>query len=377
MLLSVSTGKVGSSLFLLGLLFCGQASAQGSTGQAAIDAEGVYHLPPFAVPPSALASQEARPRATNNSDRPSPEAALVAIDGIKELRRVYEAAAESIYKDLQSALPAAVAGRVIHGVQTDVITPTAGVAAHKRDKVLINLHGGGFVFGSRLWGVIGSIPVAHVGGYQVISVDYRLGPEHRFPAASEDVTAVYAELLNTYRSENIGIYGCSVGALLTTQAVASLGQRGLPRPGAIVLNGGGAVYPNIGDSHYLAGAFLTGIPSYPPNGQDFISKLKTLYFRQGDDENALAFPGFHLDVLKGFPPTLIVNSTRDPSMSAAIYTHRQLKRAGVPAELHIWEGVSHCFTSDHRLPEAREAYAEIVGFFDSHLGRSSRGSEAQ
>jgi epsilon-lactone hydrolase len=96
---------------------------------------------------------------------------------------------------------------------------------------LINLHEGGFVFGGRWGGQIESIPIAAVGKFKVMSVDYRMAPEHRFPAASGDVAAVYRELLNTYQPKNIGIYGCSACGLLTAQAVAWLQKEGLPPPG--------------------------------------------------------------------------------------------------------------------------------------------------
>jgi acetyl esterase/lipase len=72
-----------------------------------------------------------------------------------------------------------------------------------------------------------------VGRIKVVAVDYRLGPENRFPAASEDVTNVYRELLKTYRPENIGIFGCSAGGMLSGQAIPWFLKEHLPLPGAI------------------------------------------------------------------------------------------------------------------------------------------------
>ena len=79
------------------------------------------------------------------------------------------------------------------------------------------------------------MPVASLGKIRVVAVDYRQGPEHVFPAASEDVTAVYRELLKHYPAENIGIYGNSAGAVLTAMVIAWFQKEGLPRPGAIGL----------------------------------------------------------------------------------------------------------------------------------------------
>ena len=108
----------------------------------------------------------------------------------------------------------------IDGVYTEVFEPAAGVPAKNVDRVLIHLHGGAFSFGARTGGRLESIPVAHVAGMRVISVDYRQGPEHRFPAASEDVATVYRHLLQSYSPQQIGIFGCSAGGLLTAQVVA-------------------------------------------------------------------------------------------------------------------------------------------------------------
>jgi acetyl esterase/lipase len=81
-------------------------------------------------------------------------------------------------------------------------------------------------------GLVESIPIASVGAIRVITVDYREGPEYSFPAASEDLAAVYAALLKTYKPRNIGIYGCSAGGILTAQSVAWIGSHGMPSPGA-------------------------------------------------------------------------------------------------------------------------------------------------
>jgi epsilon-lactone hydrolase len=80
----------------------------------------------------------------------------------------------------------------IGGVRTAVVVPRDGISPRNIDRVLINLHGGGMVWGARYEGQIMSIPIASVGKIKVITVDYRMAPEYRFPAASEDVAAVFS-----------------------------------------------------------------------------------------------------------------------------------------------------------------------------------------
>src|SRR5690606_9225975 len=118
----------------------------------------------------------------------------------------------------------------IVGVRAAVITPRDGVAPENQHRVLLNLHGGGFVFHRGLsFGQLESIPVAALGRLKVITLDYRQAPFHRFPAATEDVLRVYGELLKHHSAESIGIYGCSAGGTLTAQVVSSLRARSLPR----------------------------------------------------------------------------------------------------------------------------------------------------
>ena len=76
----------------------------------------------------------------------------------------------------------------------------------------------------------------------MIGVDYRQGPEHVFPAATDDVVAVYKELLKTYPAANIGIYGCSAGGMLTGEVVyAHAGRTYLLKPGDSILFDSGAL----------------------------------------------------------------------------------------------------------------------------------------
>ena len=84
--------------------------------------------------------------------------------------------------------------------------PAGGVLDKNKDRILINLHGGGFVIGDTK---TESIPIAAVGKIKVVSIDYRKGPSYKFPAASVDVAAVYKEILKEYRPEYIAIYASS------------------------------------------------------------------------------------------------------------------------------------------------------------------------
>jgi epsilon-lactone hydrolase len=114
-------------------------------------------------------------------------------------------------------------------------TPKAVISAANAKRVLIDLHGGGFMGCWPGCAELESIPIAALGRIRVVSLHYREGPKYKHPAASEDVASAYRELLKTYRSQDIGIYDCSAGGMLTGMAVAWFQRHSLPAPGAIAI----------------------------------------------------------------------------------------------------------------------------------------------
>ncbi|RYY28561.1 MAG: alpha/beta hydrolase [Sphingomonadales bacterium] len=254
------------------------------------------------------------------------------------------------------------------GVVVDIVTPTRAPSGAAAKRVLINVHGGAFMWGSGSGALVEAIPIAATMGVKVVTVDYRLAPEHKYPAASEDVTAVYRALLKQYRPENIGIYGCSAGGVITAQSVAWIGQQGLPRPGAIAtLCGTGAPYS--GDSVYLAGP-LTGTPAMATGPLPDI--LPTRYMAGVPASDTAAYPLISASERAKFPPVLMLAGSRDFAASALTFAHRRLSADGVKSELYLFDGLPHAFFVWPEMPESREAYAIIARFFGRNLGTGKR-----
>jgi acetyl esterase/lipase len=266
---------------------------------------------------------------------------------------------------MRQLYPVDVRSTTVDGVPVQVVTPAGGVAAQNRRRVLVNLHGGSFLWGAGNGGLVESIPIAAIGGFTVIAVDYRMAPEHRFPAASEDVEAVYRALLGHYPAKGIGIYGCSAGAVLTGEAVAWIDRKGLPTPGAIGTFCG-SIGQAGGDSFYI-GAALNGFTSGAASKG--LSQSSNGYLEGQSDDDPLVVPARSPALLGRFPPTLLITGTRDFAMSNTITAQRDLAKAGVDAELHVWDGLWHGFLTDPDLPESREAYQVIADFFARHLAR--------
>jgi len=287
---------------------------------------------------------------------------------IEGLRRFHSEATAKLLARMHDRYPVTITARTIAGINTHVVLPQQGIVANNRGRILINLHGGAFAFGSGNGGLVESVPIAATERIEVITVDYRLAPEHKFPAATEDVAAVYRELLKTHRAENIGIYGCSAGGILAAESVAWFATHNLPQPGAIAtLCATGAEVD--GDSSYLA-PLLFGTPI--PVGGHPLALTGLPYFQGVDPNDPAAFPVVSPQLLAKFPPTLLVAGNRDFSASSLTVMHRRLRAVGVEAELYLFDGLWHAFVVDCTLPESREVYGIIARFFDTHLGYGAK-----
>ena len=269
---------------------------------------------------------------------------------------------QSCYINMTRRYCIKMSSETLSGVHVEIFTPDVGVAKKNKDKVLINLHGGAFIDGMQTISHLESIPISAVGRIKVISVDYRLAPEYKFPAGVDDVVEVYRSLLPTYEPHNIGIYGCSAGALLTSQFIARLEYDGLPLPGAIGMVCASSHGWHGGDSSCIAAGLIEG---YPIDGVI----TNNIYLDTADEKNPLVLPGSHPKVLAKFPPSLLLGSTRDFALSSVVKAHSDLVRVGVTAELYVWEGLGHVFLYDSEIPESREAYDVMVKFFARRLGK--------
>lgn len=344
---------------LFAVLACLFAVPAWAGDAAGVRPDGTVTAASVAIPYSRFASAQARaffPKMLAAGAQAPPLSAPIG-----QSRRFYDRLNSDRVARMRKLYPVTVRHETIAGVGADVVLPEQGASAANRHRVLVNLHGGAFLWGAGSGGLVEAIPIASLGRIEVITLDYRQGPEHTFPAASEDVEAVYRKLLQTHRPGEIGIYGCSAGGILTGEAVARFIVDKVPVPGAIGTFCGSLV-TIAGDSAYV-GPLLNGqgVPAEPLD-------LATLpYFHGVDANDPMVQPGLSPELLRHFPPTLLITGTRDMAMSSVVHSQTLLAQAGVEAELHVWEGMWHSFFSDPELPESRQAYRTIVAFFERHL----------
>jgi epsilon-lactone hydrolase len=325
------------------------------------DPDGTVHVPAFDLPPSTLISHEALEAQKMRARRP---VGYEPSGDIAEARKGLEIMLAPQVAAMRKLFSVDVVDQTMAGVPTRVVTPKDKPFDGKR--VLMNLHGGGFSVCADGCAMLESVPIASVGGYKVVTVNYRMAPEAKHPASVEDAATVYRELLKSYKPKNIGIYGCSAGGALTAEIAAWLPAHGLPQAGAVGIFGAGAVPFGAGDSAWIA-AYIDG--SFPPPARSGATPpdISRGYFGSADMSDPIISPALYPDVIAKFPPTLIITGTRAMDMSPAIYTNSQLLKAGAHSTLIVGEGMGHCYLYQSNLSEARDAYKVIVNFFRENL----------
>jgi monoterpene epsilon-lactone hydrolase len=252
---------------------------------------------------------------------------------------------------------------LIDGVRAFNITPDS-VQPNNRQRVLIHMHGGCYVFAPGESGLPEAVMMAGLGGFQVISVDYRMPPEAFFPAALDDGVTVYKHVLQTTDPKRVAIFGASAGGALTLEIVLRAKQEGIPLPGAIAPGTPMSDVTGVGDTFYTNDMIDNVLVS-----RDGICTAAAQYYAAGHAMNDPLISPIYGD-LTGFPPTILISGTRDLLLSNTVRVHRKLRQAGVEAALHVFEGQSHGhYVRDDSAPETKEAFAEISDFFDKHMAK--------
>lgn len=335
------------------LLFA-QSNSSAPQDSATFDADGTAHVTRVIPMPPTISAEAQKWLETLDAQPPKPMEALPERRTRTDAWRKWDTA------EALKHYPAKVAEATIAGVRTDIITPVEGESGKR---VLINLHGGGF--NSDSGSGIEGIPIANLAKIKVVSVYYRLAPENPFPAAVDDVVAVYKELMKTYSPKSIGVYGTSAGAILTAEVAVRLKFLGLPLPGALGIFSALADFSRPGDSWQMY--TLNGLPGF----------LEPTDLKHLPDDPYISRKTFRTDPilsplfadLSGMPPSLLVTSTRDILLSGTTIFHRALLKAGNDSQLVVFEGLPHAFWYHFDLPETKEALELMAKFFDEKVGR--------
>ena len=270
---------------------------------------------------------------------------------VEELRAINEQMARPAEPDITSE-PV-----VANGVSAEWIS-APGAAA---DRAVLYLHGGGYIMGSLnthrdLMGRISRAAQA-----RVLGLDYRLAPEHPFPAAVEDTVAGYRFLLDQGRSATrLAIAGDSAGGTLTLAAMVAGRDAGLPMPGAAV-----CLSPFL-DLEGTGESVKTRADVDPIATPEVLEVWAKAYLAGADPRTPLADP-LYAD-LRGLPPLLIQVGDHEVLLDDSTRLAQRAQAAGVQVKLEVWPEMIHRFQSYAAvLPEGQQAIEDIGNFLREQI----------
>jgi monoterpene epsilon-lactone hydrolase len=225
--------------------------------------------------------------------------------------------------------------------------------ANLQHVALMDIHGGGFTAGGgEMCQLIAKLRASDYGA-SIYAIDYRLLPNHPYPAALDDCLAAYHEILRRVEAKYLVVSGASAGGNLAAAMLLRARDEGLPLPAALVLQTPALDMTQTGDS-YQTNRFLD------VNLHGGAVDLPDHYAANADKACPYVSPLFG-NFSKGWPPTILTTGTRDLLLSDTVRMHRTLRRAGVRAELHVTEAGPHGGFMGS-APEDREVIAECKRF---------------
>jgi acetyl esterase/lipase len=281
-------------------------------------------------------------------------------------KALINARAEAVAKtlpDLREKLGVKVEPTKIGGVNAFIVTPDA-IPDANRDRLLVHVHGGGYVFFPGESGTREAILMAGYGKFKVISIDYRMPPDHPYPAAMDDAMAVWKEVVKTGDPKKMAIFGTSTGGGMTLAMVLRAKKEGLPLPAATAPGTPWSDMTKTGDT------FFTNemIDNILVSNDGWLGDAARLYAGSTDLKDPQLSPVY--GDFAGFPPTILTSGTRDLFLSNTVRVHRKLRQAGIVSDLHVFEGQSHAqYAGDPFAPETKEHFGELTAFFDRHLAK--------
>ena len=334
-----------------------------------------------------LVANEARAQQTESMSTPEPTALPIPAQNVPaprsvsaEARAFWEAAARRVAAQQAGAPPApGVApgpdyfrsiAQGFDGASETIALPSGAslyrITPNGRDERLaraayVDIHGGGFVGGGGEQCRFLAMARARNYGVEVYAIDYRLLPDHPYPAALDDCVEAYRVVLQHHRADAIVVGGSSAGGNLAAALMLRAKAERLGLPKALMLLTPAVDMTLSGDSHqtnrYLDVAIGRGDRPEPDPRSGYGGNI--------DPADPLVSPLF--GDLSGLPPTLLTTGTRDLLLSDTVRMHRALRRAGVPADLLVTEGACHIGFGG-TAPEDREVLGECRKFLRGALG---------
>jgi epsilon-lactone hydrolase len=280
------------------------------------------------------------------------------VDAWRALIAMADEGLTAMFDATTADLPLTVEATEHGGVPVFVITPD-GAPDGPDAPIFFNVHGGAFyIGGGDACRAMGRQMAADV-QLRTWCVDYRMPPDHPYPAAVDDCLSAYRALLEVQAPERIIVGGGSAGGNIAAALMLRARDEGLPLPAALVLLTPEVDLTESGDSF----ATMLGLDVVLTAS---LAESIALYAGDHDLTDPYLSPLFG-DFTRGYPPTMLQAGTRDLFLSNAVRMHRSLRSAGIDAELHVFEAMPH--GGFFGAPEDAELAAEVRRFIAAHLDR--------
>ena len=340
--------------------FPGVSSAQSAAATAEAPSDSTWTLGERSVP---------APQGASDALRGAIEAAAAPNVGLRKNMsamsddqwRAMQSAGNVDLDEVQKQSGVTIERAEVAGVPVFRVKPNESSSQHP-GHFLFHVHGGGYVLGGGDSAVTEAAMISGAVGIEAISVDYRMPPDHPFPAAVNDAVAVYREVIEERPAAKIVIGGTSAGGGLSLATVHKLKQLELELPGAVWVGTPWADLTKTSDSLYSNEGLDRVLITY----DGMLGAMARLYAGKEDLEHPLISPLY--GDFAGFPPTQLVTGTRDMFLSDTARTHRKLRAAGVTADLNVYEGMSHAeYLMVPESPESRQVFTDLSAFLREHL----------
>ena len=264
---------------------------------------------------------------------------------------------------LAEALSVAIREDKIAGVKVYRVMPSE-VSKRHEEHLFVYIHGGAFVRNAGVAGTLEAVLIAARLKIPVVSIDYRMPPKHPAPAATDDIISVWKELLKERSAASMAMGGTSAGGNIALSSVHRFKELQLPVPGALYVGTPAVDLDMTGDSRFLNEGVDRLLVSWKHAPHD----AAAMYAGKYDLKHPYVSPIY--GDFKDFPPSYLISGTRDILLSDTVRVHRKLRRAGVQADLHVYEGQSHAdYVAVWNAPESAEHYSELNAFLLKHVSR--------
>ena len=261
-----------------------------------------------------------------------------------------------IFEEMMAAIPSPADVTTSSGSLGGIPVVNVDVAGADHASVIVYLHGGAYAIGTAASSVGLASDLARRAGARLVTVDYRLAPEHPHPAAIDDAVAAYRGLLDSgVAASAIAIAGESAGAGLAAATLVALKQAGLPQPSAAVLMSPWADLTLSSESISVKAAVD---PALTPEG---LRRRAVDYVPAGDRTAELASPIFA--DLTGLPPLLIQAGSHEILLDDATRLAARAATADVAVRLEVTPGVPHVFQGFAAMLDEGDAALSSAGQF--------------